>query len=279
MSRSASSPGRVSVPGSGARSRSSVGLWVAVVLVSAALLALAVAGAPAPRPAPRRLDLSRRIALAAPASPELTAQSPLVLRVAFATMVSPPETWTSYGRLAGYLAARMGARPEIVQRGSYGDVNRLLVSSSIALAFICSGAYPEAHDRFGARLVAAPVIAGRAAYRSYVIVPASWPGSSLTELARPRIAWVDPLSLTGRLHLRARLHELGLAVPPDPGQSGFTHSHDRSVRLVARGLADVASVDSLVWDWMKRTEPARHTSPTPGATTCMDSRSATLAST
>lgn len=225
-------------------------------MVSAALVALAVAGAPVPSPSPRRLDLSRRIALPSTPSPEPAAQSPRLLRVAFATMVSPPETWTSYGRLAGYLAARMGARPEIVQRGSYGDVNRLLVSNSIALAFICSGAYPEAHDRFGARLVAAPVIGGRAAYRSYVLVPAAWPGSSLAELVRPRIAWVDPLSLTGRLHLLARLHELGLPVPPEPGQAGFTHSHDRSVRLVARGLADLASVDSLVWDWMKRTEPA-----------------------
>ena len=36
----------------------------------------------------------------------------------------------------------------------------------------------------------------------------------------------------------------------------FTYSHDNSIKAVAEGLADGAAVNSLVWDFMNRVDPA-----------------------
>ncbi|MBI4868146.1 MAG: PhnD/SsuA/transferrin family substrate-binding protein [Candidatus Wallbacteria bacterium] len=227
------------------------GWWLAGVAVSAALIAAAHVILPEPPPPAQRVTLSRRVPPPRRDGVAAERERPL-LRVAFATMISPTDTHASYGRLAGYLAARMGARPEVVHRGSYGAVNELLAADSLSLAFICSGAYPEAHERYGARPLAVPVIDGRATYRSYVLAPASSAASSLASLAGARVALVDPRSLTGRLYLLSRLREL--AMPP-PQQVSWTFSHDRSIRLVARGLVDAAPIDSLVWERLARSSP------------------------
>jgi phosphonate transport system substrate-binding protein len=225
------------------------GWWLAGVAVSAALLAAARVVLPEPSPPAQRVTLSRRVP---PPRRDGAEHTRPLLRVAFATMISPTDTHASYGRLAGYLAARLSARPEVVHRGSYGAVNELLAADSLSLAFICSGAYPEAHDRYGARPLAVPVIDGRATYRSYVLAPASSAASSLASLAGARVALVDPRSLTGRLYLLSRLREL--AMPP-PQQVSWTYSHDRSIRLVARGLVDAAPIDSLVWERLAKSNP------------------------
>ncbi|MBI3890817.1 MAG: PhnD/SsuA/transferrin family substrate-binding protein [Candidatus Wallbacteria bacterium] len=219
--------------------------------MTASLLAIAAfaAGTAIPRrPAPLLVDLAKRVAPSSVAIPHASAERAVpALRVAFATMISPRETRSVYGRLAGYLAVRTGRRAEIVQRGSYAEVNRLLDGDLLSLAFICSGAYPEAHDVYGARPLASPVVGGSRTYRSCVLVPREHPARSVRDLAGLRLALVDRESLTGRLYLLSRFLELGIPENDAMRQVSWTHSHDRSIRLVARGVVDAAAVDSLVW--------------------------------
>ncbi|GAB4256480.1 MAG: phosphate/phosphite/phosphonate ABC transporter substrate-binding protein [Thermoleophilia bacterium] len=172
------------------------------------------------------------------------------LRVAVAAMVSPGDTFLSYRRFADYLAAQLGMKAELVLRPTYEEVNELVRRGEVDVAFICSGAYAAAVAEGGVHLLAAPVVAGETTYNSDIIVARTSTARGLVDLRGRRFGYVDQLSNSGWLAPRRRLAELGYDPDRFFGDVIITHSHDKSIRAVAQGIADGASVDSLILEAM-----------------------------
>ncbi len=216
-----------------------------VVLLIAFLLS-ACAGAPA-APAIRLSQLE-----------PLPTQSARVipLRVAVAAVISPRGTVESYRPLLDYLSRRLSRPVELVQRRTYAEVNDLLEQGEVDVAFVCTSAYVAGHDQFGMELLAAPQVNGAAVYHSVLIVPAGSAARSMADLRDKVFAFTDPMSTSGRMYPTWLVQQLGATPDTFFARTFFTYSHDDAIRAVAEGLADGAAVDSLVYDFAIRRDPA-----------------------
>lgn len=205
-----------------------------------------------------RVDSTRRL-------PEVAAPQQDVLRFAIGTMISPREMVEGRQRLALWLADRLGRPVVVSQRATYAETNDMLVRGEVDFALVCSGAYASL-PRKDIELIAAPSTKGASTYNGLVIVRADDPAQSFGDLRRRRFAFVDALSLTGRLYPESLARADGRR--PFFGEIVYTHSHTESVRLVKSVRVEGAAVDSLVYAQMVRDEPALatalrvlHTSP------------------
>ncbi len=198
------------------------------------------------------IDFSKTVEVS---RPDTSRPGPDALRVAVAAMVSPKEGFVYYRELLDFLGGKLNRKIRLVQRKTYREINQLLGNGSIDIAFICSGPYAEAKEKYGFKLLAAPEVAGSHFYRAYLIVNTSSPYKDLSDLRGKTFAFTDRESNTGRL---VPLHWLALmGERPEVffGKSVFTFSHDNSIMAVAKGLVDGAVVDSLVWDYFNQTHP------------------------
>ncbi len=177
------------------------------------------------------------------------------LRVAVAAMISPKETFDLYRQLLAYIGGRLNKDLEFVQRKTYGEINELLGNGEIDLAFICSGPYASAKDRYGFVPLAVPEVQGSSFYRSYLIVNRNGPFQNLQDLKGQTFAFTDPDSNTGRLVPTYWLADLNQRPETFFSQTIFTYSHDNSILAVARGLVAAAAVDGLVWEYYQATNP------------------------
>lgn len=197
--------------------------------------------APAPAPAPP------------PVSGPETAGRPF--RIGMGAMITPREGFIYYRQLKDYIEQRFGQPIQLVDRGSYTEINRLLETGDIDAAFVCSGPYVEGKDRFGLQLLAMPLVKGEPIYHSYIIVPTDSPARTFDDLRGKVFAFTDPKSNTGKLvptYMLAKKNEI-----PDRffSKIEFTYGHDNSIRAVAEKLVDGAAIDGLVWEYMALKAP------------------------
>lgn len=178
------------------------------------------------------------------------------LRVAVAAVISPKGTVEGYQPLLDFLSARLDRPIELVQRRTYAEVNDLIESGEVDLAFVCTSAYVDGHDKFGMELLAAPQVDGATVYFSLLIVPADSPAQAMADLRGKVFAFTDPMSNTGRNYPTYLVQQLGQTPETFFARTFFTYSHDDAIRAVADGLADGAAVDSLVYDFAVAREPA-----------------------
>ncbi|MFO3796113.1 MAG: phosphate/phosphite/phosphonate ABC transporter substrate-binding protein, partial [Anaerolineales bacterium] len=171
------------------------------------------------------------------------------LRVAIASVISPQGTVESYSTLLDYIGQKLNRPVELVQRRTYLEVNDLIKSGEVDLAFVCTSAYIVGHDDFGMELLVAPQVRGETVYHAYLIVPASSPAHDMADLKGKVFAFTDPISLTGRAYPTLLVQSLGSTPEAFFSRVFFTYSHDEAIYAVANGLADGASVDSLVYEF------------------------------
>lgn len=217
-----------------------------LMLMMALLLAACVDGNTAPV-----IELKRLEPL-----PSVDAGGEVPLRVAVAAVISPQGTVESYQPLLDLLSAELGRTIELVQRRTYAEINELIRSGDVDLAFVCTSAYIDGHDKFGMELLAAPQVDGGAVYYSLLIVPADSPAQVMADLRGRVFAFTDPMSNTGRNYPTYLVQQLGATPEAFFGRTFFTYSHDDAIRAVADGLADGAAVDSLVYDFAVARDPA-----------------------
>ncbi|MHC4606240.1 MAG: substrate-binding domain-containing protein [Planctomycetota bacterium] len=177
------------------------------------------------------------------------------LRFAVASMVSAEETFSKYRQLVRTIGRRVGREDAFILRPSYADVRRELEAGRIDIAFVCTGTYVHSQADGKVELLVRPEFEGGAEYRSLLIVPALSPCRVLEDLRGKTMALTDPESNTGCLVPYAILLDGGLDPKRFFGKTVFTGSHDRSIQAVARGLVDVAAVDSLIWNSKLREDP------------------------
>jgi phosphonate transport system substrate-binding protein len=189
----------------------------------------------------------------------LPASSPgevVPLRVAVAAVISPKGTAESYQPLLDYLSGKLGRPVELVQRRTYAEVNDLIESGFVDVAFVCTSAYVDGRERFGMELLVAPQVNGEAVYYSLLIVPKDSAAQGMADLRGKVFAFTDPMSNTGRLYPTYLVQQLGSAPDQFFARTFFTYSHDDAIRAVADGLADGAAVASLVYDFSVARDPS-----------------------
>lgn len=178
------------------------------------------------------------------------------LRVAIAAVISPRGTIESYQLLLDYMSEKLRRPVELVQRRTYGEINDLVASGEVDVAFVCTGAYVVGKQQGGMELLVAPQVRGAALYYSYLIVPASSPATSLADLRGKVFAFTDPMSTTGRLYPTSLVQAMGETPETFFARTFFTYSHDKAILAVANQVADGAAVDSLVYDFAVSRDPS-----------------------
>ena len=187
--------------------------------------------------------------------PDRPATDVIPLRVAVAAVISPQGTADSYAPLLDYLSRKLNRPVELVQRRTYAEINDLVESGYVDVAFVCTSAYVAGHRDFGMQLLAAPKVNGETVYYSLLIVPADSPAQSMADLRGKVFAFTDPMSNTGRNYPTYLVRQLGETPDTFFSRTFYTYSHDDAIRAVASGLADGAAVDSLVYDYAVKREP------------------------
>jgi phosphonate transport system substrate-binding protein len=134
---------------------------------------------------------------------------------------------------------------------SYQEINNMVLFGQLDAAIVCTGAFSDPAFAHGARVLLVPQIwPGTSYYHALVVVARGSAFRRFQDLEGASIAFTDPLSLTGCLYPLAQARKSG----GDPrhffAPIRFTHSHDRSLAMVASGLVQSASVDSAVFrEW------------------------------
>jgi len=185
----------------------------------------------------------------AAARPSLMVSESLQLNVAVGAMISPKETFGYYRQLLNYIGEKLNREVQFVQRKTYSEINELLGSSQIDLAFICSGPYVTGKDQHGFELLVAPEVQGKHFYQSYLIVNIASQFYQIEDLRGKVFAFTDPDSNTGKLVPTYWLSQMGEQPETFFGKTIYTYSHDNSILAVARGLVEGAAVDSLIWEY------------------------------
>ena len=179
-----------------------------------------------------------------------------LLKVAIGAMISPSITKQYYETLFELVGERLGKRTVLVQRKTYAQVNELIENREIDLAFICSGPYVQGHEKYGLEIIAVPVVGGQKVYFSYILANVDSSIRTFDDMRGKRFAFTDPDSNTGCLVPKFMLAKRGEAPETFFRETFFTYSHDNSIKAVTDKLADGAAVDSLIWDFMRATDPA-----------------------
>jgi phosphonate transport system substrate-binding protein len=178
-----------------------------------------------------------------------------VMRVAVAAIISPKTTYEYYLDLLNIIGERLNRDVQFVQKRTYTQINEMLKQRKLDLAFVCSGPYVSGNADFGMEIIAVPVSHGKKVYHSYFIVNSDSTIESFDQLRGKTFAFSDPHSNTGCLVPTYFLAKRNEAPESFFKKTFFTYSHDNSIKAVAKGLADGAAVDSLIWEFMNSVEP------------------------
>jgi phosphonate transport system substrate-binding protein len=171
---------------------------------------------------------------------------------AISPMASPASTLSNYTDFINYLSKKTDMKIILKQRKKYSEINSLLRSGKAQFALTCTGAYLSGRNEFGLEVLVVPVINGKTTYNSYIIVNKESHIEDFHQLKGRVFAFTDPLSLSGRLYPVYLLYTMKVKQEEFFNKTFYTSSHEKSIESVAFGLADSASVDSLIFEDMKR---------------------------
>jgi phosphonate transport system substrate-binding protein len=180
-----------------------------------------------------------------------------VIYVAVSTMISPLETFNLYKDVMDYISKKLNVRIEFKQRKTYREVNELLAENKLDFAFICTGAYLEAMNKIPIELLVVPVVEGKPYYQAYIIVNKETNINSFDELKNKSFAFTDPLSNTGFNYVVNLLKDKGTTPEKYFSKTIFTYAHDYSIQAVKRKLVDGATIDGLVFEYLKHFQPEK----------------------
>jgi phosphonate transport system substrate-binding protein len=173
------------------------------------------------------------------------------LRAAVSAMISPKESFIYYSKIFDYISAQIGRSIVFKQRKTYQEVNDLLRFRELDFAYICSGAYIEAKENFGVEILVIPQVKGKTVYHAYIIARSDSGIEKLGDFKGRPFAFTDPMSNTGCLYPQYLLKNLNHSAEAFFENIIYTNAHDYSIQAVETGLVHGASVDSLVYDYIR----------------------------
>ncbi|MBI5233332.1 MAG: phosphate/phosphite/phosphonate ABC transporter substrate-binding protein [Deltaproteobacteria bacterium] len=178
-------------------------------------------------------------------------QGPAV-KIGVASMITPVDTVRYYQDVVDYIGEQIKRPVRMVHRRTYGEMDSLLERGEVNVAFICSAPYVKNREKFGVELLAAPSVNGSTRYHSYIIVHKDSTIKSFAELRGKVFAFTDPGSNTGKLYPDYLVRTTGAAAGKFFKRSMYSFSHNKSIEMVAKKIADGAAVDSLVYEYMAK---------------------------
>jgi len=196
------------------------------------------------------LFLSPASSLDAPLAPAAQ-QEPV--RIGVASMITPVDTVKYYQEIIDYIGGRVGVPVQMVHRRTYDEMDRLLERGEVKIAFICSAPYIKDREKFGVELLVAPSVNGSPKYHSYVIVHTDSPIKAFPELKGKAFAFTDPKSNSGKIYPTYLLKTMGYTPERFFGRFQYSYSHNKSVEMVAKKIVDGAAVESIVYEYMRKT--------------------------
>lgn len=196
------------------------------------------------------LVLLSDFSLAAPLKPAAS-QEPV--RIGVSSMITPVDTVKYYQEIIDYIGGRIGQPVQMVHRRTYDEMDRLLERGEVKIAFICSAPYVKDREKFGVELLVAPSVNGNPKYHSYVIVHVDSPIKAFPELKGKAFAFTDPKSNSGKIYPTYLLKTMGYAPEGFFGKFLYSYSHNKSVEMVAKKIVDGAAVESIVYEYMRKT--------------------------
>ena len=178
------------------------------------------------------------------------------LRIAFASVISPKETRTSYQEMVNYISKELGQPAVLIQRKTYEELNMLVAGGEADVAFVSTGAYTAYNGMTPIEILAMVQTDGTVFYKSYLIVNADSDIQELSQLQGRIFAFTDPLSYSGRMAIDYMLQDRYNTTAENFFKRCFyTYNHDKSLWAVANKLADGAGIDSQIYDFAARTNP------------------------
>lgn len=165
------------------------------------------------------------------------------------------ENLNLYERWADYLGRKVGRPVQFEQRRTYREAIELLQIGEHDFSWVCSFPYAKYREAKIFGLMAVPVFEGEPLYRAYVIVHKDSRVKALAELQGRVFAYSEPDSNTGYAAPRQLLYDIGRNPDGFFRHTFFTYSHTETIEAVAEQVADGASVDSYVWEYLNRREP------------------------
>ncbi|MFK5927534.1 MAG: phosphate/phosphite/phosphonate ABC transporter substrate-binding protein [Desulfuromusa sp.] len=178
---------------------------------------------------------------------------------AVSAMTSAAKTFIHFTEFRDYLAEKLGRPVLMKQRRTYEEINQLLRTDEVSMAFICTGGFLEGRRTFGLEVLATPIVGGVTTYQSYIIVAKGHSAAKISDLRGSVFAFTDPLSLTGCIYPTAKINAMGEKTTNFFKKTFYTASHDKSIAAVANGVADAAAVDSLIYKaLMKNPQSVAH---------------------
>ena len=199
---------------------------------------------------PRKVDLEKRSATGVNEDSGVPH-----LRVAVGGMITPKAGFIYYRQFLDRIAEKTGIPVDFVDREGYAEINELIRTGKVDLAFVCGGPYVDGRRAFGMELLAAPQAYGGQVYYSYIIVHKNSGLKTFRDLRGKKFAFTDPLSNSGRLVPTYMLARMGETPDSFFREYLYTKTHDNSIKAVAQGIVDGAAVDSLIWEYDNRTSP------------------------
>jgi len=202
---------------------------------------------------PAFVNFSKKMAVTPPPG---ESQDASVIRVAVAAMISAKESVVYYHQLLDFIANQLDHNKiQLIQRQTYSEINELLKSGKIDLAFICSGPYATGRQTYGFEALAVPQVRGKHFYHSYLIVNHNSSFQDLMDLRGKTFAFTDPESNTGKLVPTYWLIQQKEQPKEFFGKIIYTHSHDNSIMAVATSLVDGAAVHEQIWEYFNEKSP------------------------
>ncbi len=180
-----------------------------------------------------------------------------IVRVAIASMTTPVETMYKYDQMFSYLEKRLNKKIVLVQRKSYKEVNDLLENNELDMAFICSGAYVAGMKDSAFKIFLNPMHNKEIHYHAYVITKKDSPFKNFSDLAGKKFVYSDSLSNTGMYYPLKKINELGIDPDSFFSKTYLSNAHNNSMALVNRGIVDATSVNSLIFDYIKKVNPEK----------------------
>lgn len=177
------------------------------------------------------------------------------LRVAFASVISPSDTRQSYQIIIKELSKKLNRPVVLIQKKTYEELNVLLANGEADIAFLSTGAYLSYKGAYPIELLAMIQTKGTLFYDTYLIAAKDSGIEDFDDLYQKTFAFTDPSSFSGKLVVDDALIKQGKNIDDYFSHYMYTYNHDKSILAVANHLADAASIDSQVYDYMAETNP------------------------
>jgi len=200
--------------------------------------------------------------------PDAKATSKDVKMVVTAAFVSE-KGLPIYNELAKYLSRKLSRNVDLISGLTYEEADLMLRRGIIQVGFVCGLPYVQNVKQGIYSLVAMPVVKNAkhkfpnsidysktpGKYYSYTIVRKGSEIKSWEDLKGKSYAYNEITSNSGYNMPRYKLIQLGVKSWEDYFSSiRVSGSHEESIRLVANGIVDASSVDSLVLDYDRSIE-------------------------